>query len=300
MLAEFFSIIAWSNLCYHRDMKKHNRPYAMVFVSLFLGTTALLVSFGAASAFETPGTTSFREISAACVAAVLYLAFCQFWVAPRGRSGFWAKVPTLVASVVPLLVGVPLTPRAEGIPWLASGCLGSVIGAMVAQRVTATPQGGTAMDDSSNRGSSCRRNLLAGFILLVAVGLLIPIGVILLVLADPNPRINARAVGGFLGITVLFDLKAALVLGNALWRPRERDPFSKGTLGTAAFLALLLGLAYSAFGIGILVGGFGPGLQIASVVLVLCAVCCLITTALMTVTSVIVDRARLSNLNNIN
>ena len=131
--------------------KLWSRTLRMVGISLFLGMTALLVSFVAASAFETPGTTSFREISAACVAAALYLAFCQFWVAPRGRSGFWAKVPTLVASVAPLLVGVPLTPRAEGIPWLVSGCLGSVIGAMIAQRVTATSQGGIATDDSSNR-----------------------------------------------------------------------------------------------------------------------------------------------------
>jgi hypothetical protein len=279
--------------------KLWSRILIRVVVSFFLGMTALLVSFGAASAFETPGTTSFREISAACVAAVLYLAFCQFWVAPRGRSGFWAKVPTLAASVAPLLVGVPLTPRAEGIPWLASGCLGSVIGALIAQRVTATPQGGITPDDSSNCGRRCRRNLMAGFILLIAVALLIPISVILLVLADANPRINAGDVGGFLGITVLFDLKAALVLRNALWRPCERDPCSKGTLGTTAFLALLLGLAYSAFGIGMLTGGFGPGLRIASVVLVLCAVCCLITTALMTVTSVIVDRARLPNLETI-
>src|ERR1035438_8651460 len=121
--------------------KLWSRILIRVVVSLFLGMTALMVSFGAASAFETPGTTSFREISAACVAAALYLAFCQFWVAPRGRSGFWAKLPTLVASVAPLLVGiVPWTPRAEGIPWLASGCLGSVIGAMIAQRVTTTPQ----------------------------------------------------------------------------------------------------------------------------------------------------------------
>ena len=181
-------------------MKKNNRPYAMFFVSLFLGMTALLVSFGAASAFETPGTTSFREISAACVAAALYLAFCQFWVAPRGRSGFWAKVPTLVASVAPLLVGmVPWTPRAEGIPWLASGCLGSVIGAMIAQRVTATPQGGTPTADSSNRGRSCRRNLLAGFILLVAVTLLISIGVIPSVLADTAHGSYAHTNGVFLG-----------------------------------------------------------------------------------------------------
>jgi len=292
MLAESYSIIARSNLCYHRDMKKNNRPYAMVFVSLFLGMTALLVSFVAASAFETRGGTSNGELIAPCVAAALYLAFCQFWVAPRGSSGFWAKVPTLVASVAPLL-GHQLALRAFGIPWLASGCLGSVVGAMIAQRVTATPQGGTPTADSSNRGRSCRRNLLAGFILLVAVALLIPIGVIPSVLADTDPGINAGPCGKFFGITVVFDLMAAAILASALWRPRERDPSSKGTLGTTAFLALLLGLAYGAFGIGILVGEFGPGLRVASVVLVLCAVCGLITTALMTVTSVIVGRARL-------
>jgi len=273
-------------------MKTNYLINVRVFVSFFLGMTALLVSFVAAAAFETRGGTSNGELIAPCVAAALYLAFCQFWVAPRGSSGFWAKVPTLVASVAPLL-GHQLALRAFGIPWLASGCLGSVVGAMIAQRVTATPLGGTPTTDSSNRGRSCRRNLLAGFILLIAVALLIPIGVIPSVLADTDPGINAGPVGGFLGITVLFDLMAAAILASALWRPRERDPSSKGTLGTTAFLALWLGLAYGAFGIGILVGELGPGLRIASVVLVLCAVCGLITTALMTVTSVIVDRARL-------
>ena len=258
----------------------------MVFVSLFLGFTTLLVTFGAGSAFE----NSKGELIAPCVAAALYLAFCQFWVAPRGSRRFWAKLPTLVACVAPLLLEVNLPPWT----WImVSGCLGSVIGAMIAQRVTATPQGGTPTADSSNRGRSCRNYLLVGFILLVAIALLIPIGVIPSVLADTNPGINAGPVGTFLGITVLFDLLAALLLGEALWRPGKRDPSSKGTLGTTAFLALWLGLAYGAFGIGILVGELGPGLRIASVVLVLCAVCGLITTALMIVTSVIVDRARL-------
>jgi hypothetical protein len=274
-------------------MKKEYRTWRMVVVSFFLGMTALVVSFVAAAAFETRGGTSNAELIAPCVAAALYLAFCQFWVAPRGSSGFWAKVPTLVASVAPLL-GHQLALGAFGIPWLASGCLGSVIGAMIAQRVTATPQGGTPTADSSNRGRSCRRNLLAGFILLVAVALLIPIGVIPSVLADTDPSINAGPTAGVL-VIMLFDLLAALVLGNALWRPRERDPSSKGTLGATAFLALWLGLAYGALGIGILVGGlWGPSLRIASIVLILCAVFGLITTALMTVTSVIVDRARLS------
>jgi hypothetical protein len=263
----------------------------MVVVSLFLGFTALLVSFVAASVFE----NSKGELIAPCVAAVLYLAFCQFWVAPRGSRGIWVKLPTLVASVAPLLLFVNLPPRTWGIPWfIVSGCLGSVIGAIIAQTVTAPTQGETPTADSSNRGRSCRNYLLVGFILLIAIALLILVGVIPSVLADTSPRISAGRVGGFFGITVLFALHAALVLGNALWRPRERDPSSKGTLGTTAFLALWLGLAYGAFGIGMLVGEFGPGLRIASVVLVLCAGCGLITTALMTVTSVIVDRARLS------
>ena len=278
--------------------KEYYKVGRMVLVSLFLGFTALPVSFVAGAALE----HSKGELIAPCVAAALYLAFCQFWVAPRGSRGFWAKLPTLVASVTPLLVGlVPWTPLAFGIPVLTSGCLGSVVGAMIAQRVTATPLGGTPTADSSNRGRSCRRNLLAGFILLVAVALLIPIGVIPSVLADTAHGFNAKPTGGVLVITVLFDLMALAILASALWRPRERDPSSKGTLGTTAFLALWLGLTYGALGIAFLFFGLGgPSLRIASIVLILCAVCGLITAALMTVTSVIADRARLSNLGTIN
>jgi hypothetical protein len=269
------------------------RTWGMVVVSLFLGFTTLVVSFGAGSAFE----NSKGELIAPCVAAALYLAFCQFWVAPRGSREFWAKLPVLVASVAPLLLFVNMPPRTWGIPWvLVSGLLGSVVGTMIAQGVTAPTQRGTPTADSSNRGGRCRNYLLIGFILLIAIAFLVPIGVIPSVLADTSPHINARPVGGFLGVTVLFDLFAALVLGNALWRPSERDPSPKGTLGTTAFLALFLTLVYCFFGIGILVGEFGPGLRISSAVLLLCTVCGFITTALMTVTSVIVDRARLSNL----
>ena len=274
--------------------KEHYKVGRMVLVSLFLGFTALPVSFVAGAALE----HSKGELIAPCVAAALYLAFCQFWVAPRGSRGFWAKLPTLVASVTPLLVGlVPWTPLAFGIPVLTSGCLGSVVGAMIAQRVTATPLGGTPTADSSNRGRSCRRNLLAGFILLVAVALLIPIGVIPSVLAATGPghHFNAGPTAGVLGITVVvFDLMAVAILASAVWRPRERDPSSKGTLGTPAFLALWLGLTYGALGIAFLFFDLGgPGLRIASIVLILCAVLGLITTALMTITSVTVDRARL-------
>lgn len=277
----------------HAAASAHN--WGMIVVSFFLGMTALLVSFGAASAFE----NSKGELIAPCVAAVLYLAFCQFWVAPRGSSGFGAKLPTLAASVAPLLLEVNLPPRTWGIPWvMVSGCLGSVIGAMLAQWITATPQRATPTTGSIHRGGVCRRNLLAGFILLVAVALLIPIGVIPLVLADTAHGSYAHTNGVFLGATVVFDLLAALLLGFAVWRSQEHDHTSKGTLGIAAFLALFLGLGYC--GMGVLFSGYGPALRIASVLLILCAIFGFITTALMTVTSVIVDRERLSKLGAVN
>jgi hypothetical protein len=271
--------------------KDYSQVGFLVAVSAFLGFGTPLVAFVSASAFETPATTSIREVTAMCVATALYLAFCQFWVAPRGSGGFVAKLPTLIAAVVPLLVFVKWTPRAHGIPWvLASGCLGSVTGAMIAHWLTATPQRGTPTADSINRGSRRRRYLLAGFILLGAVALVIPIGVIPSALADTTPGLNAGAFGVILGITVVFDLLAAALLAFALWRRREDDHFSKGILGSAAFVAALLAVLYALMS-G--VGGHGTALRVASVLLILCAVFGLITTALMIVTSVIVDRARL-------
>lgn len=259
------------------------RKWGMVGVSLGVGFTALPVCFGAAAAFE----NSKGELIAPCVAAALYLAFCQFWVAPRGSSGFWAKAPTLVAGLAPLLLLINLPPRTWGIPWIfVWGCLGSAVGSIIAARVTGTSH------DFINGGGICRRNLLVGFILLVAVALLIPIGVIPSVLAHTGSDFNARPLGIFLGVTVVFIIMADGLLASAVWRGRDHDHTSKGTLGITAFLALLLGLAYCGF--GILVNGH---LRVASVLLLLCALLGLITTALMTVTSVIVDRVRLSDLN---
>jgi hypothetical protein len=272
--------------------KEYSQAGGLVAVSGFLGFTTLLVSFVAAAILETPAGTSNGELIAPCVAAALYLAFCQFWVAPRGRGRFWAKLLTVVASVAPLLLYVNEHRRAWGIPWvMVSGCLGSAIGSMIAQKVTAAPQGGIPAADSSNRGRRCRNYLLVAFMLLVAIALLIPIVVIPSVLADTASGFNAGPTGKVLGLTVAFDLLAAAILASALWRPRDRDPSSKGTLGTAAFLALFLTLVYCP--LGILIAGHGSARRIASVVLVVCAVCGLITSALMIATSVIVDRARL-------
>jgi len=61
-------------------------------------------------------------------------------------------------------------------------------------------------------------------------------------------QINAGSTAGFLGFRlVVFDLLAVAMLSSALWRPRERDPSSKETLGATAVQALWLGLIYGAF-----------------------------------------------------
>lgn len=266
-----------------------------VAVSLFLGITALLVSSLAPFFVETPGTTSTLEFWAPSVAIALYLAFCQFWVAPRGASGLKAKLPTLIAATAPMLVVMAVS--GSGAPthnlvWLASGCLGSVVGALIAQWVTTTPQREMPMANAVNRARRCRNYLRAGFILLAAVALMILIGVIPLVVADTTPGFGAHPTGIFLGCTVVFDLVAVALLAFAVWRTREHDRSSKGTLGIAAFLTLPLAFVYCA--LGLLVGGHGPVMRFASVLLILCAGFGLITHALMIVTSVIVDRARLS------
>ena len=270
---------------------KANR-FSPVLMSGFLGITALLVSFVAASACETPGTTSPREITAMSIAAGLYLAFCQFWVAPRGTRRFRAQLATLAALIAPLVAAViAFASWAQGIPWLASGFLGGVIGAIIEQKVTAAPLRGTPLVDANRRSRSCRRHLVAGLIPLIAIALLISIGVIPSVFLFAAPDFNARPTATFLGISVLIDLKAAAILASAIRRPYKRDPSSKRTLGITAFLALLLGLSY--LGMAALVHGKGASLWIAFVLLILCAVLGFITTAIMTVASVIVDRARL-------
>ena len=112
-------------------MNKEDFPLGgLVAVAAFLGFPALLVAFVAASAFETPGTTSTLEVSAMCIGTALYLAFCQFWVAPRGRGRFWANLLTVVILMAPSLLS--RTAPAQRIPWLASVCLGSVVGALIA------------------------------------------------------------------------------------------------------------------------------------------------------------------------
>lgn len=278
------------------------RRLKMIAVSLFLGITALFVAFVAASACETPGTTSIREVSVGCIAATLYLMFCQFWLTPRQAIGFTSKLPTFIACLLPLAAIVKWSPWAHGIPlWLVSGLLGSVIGVLLAQQLTKPPkwQIPTVGSGSGKSNESKIRNYLAvGFTLLVAIAFVILIGVVPSVMADTSHGSYAHTNGCFLAITVTFDLLAAMLLGLAVWHsPKHQHP-SGSTLGITAFLALYLGLTYCGF--GVLFSNYGPALRAASVMLMLCATLSLITTTLMTITSVIVDRAGWPDPNTVN
>jgi hypothetical protein len=263
-----------------------------VAISLFLGMTVPVVAFAAASAFEAHGTNSLREITAACIATVLYLAFCEFWAVPRNRHGFKAKLPTMIACFAPLLLAaVCWSPRSQGVLLLASGCLGTLAGALIMQQVTTIPKRREPTTGPVQRGKHCRIYLRAGFFFLLAIALLLPLGVIPPVMADTAHGSYARTNGIFLGATVVFDLLVALLVGQAVWHTPEPGHLPKATLGIIAFVALFLGLIYCGF--AALLSGYGPHLRVASCLLLFCGLCGLITTALMTITSVLVDRARL-------
>jgi len=263
---------------------KYYQLIGIVLAAAFLGTTALFVSFGAGVAAE---HSRIGEVLAMCTAAGLYLAFCEFWLAPRD-SRFLTKLPSLLGVLAPLVVAAA-TFWIRPMPWLASACFGALAGALLGQVVSSSHKA------ENQAVAACpgksRSLLLAGFIMLVAVALVIPLGVIPLVVADTTPGFRPGSAGSFLAATVAFALLAALLAGFALWRHHGNDPLSKTTLGMIAFIAFFLTLVYAG---SIGVGASHPGMRTALVLLGICAILALIVTALVTVTSVIVDRARLS------
>jgi len=260
-----------------------------VILSFVIGMTALIVSFVAASLVEVPGQNSIREIVAACMVGTPYLAFCQFWVAPRGVRGFRAKWPTLAAMVAPLFAVLPYIDRGAvvplGITFAICGWLGSLVGAVVAGRVDTQPILEAHTADAFDRLRSCRRLLFVGVVTLVAVTLLVAVGVIPPLMADLAYATGFRAHGFavFLGGTAAFSLLVAVLIAFVAMRPGLR-----GALGVPAVLALLLALLF-AFSCGV-IRSESPALHTASVLLVVCAVADLIVTALVTAASVSAER----------
>jgi len=260
-----------------------------VILSFVIGMTALIVFFCAASLVEVPGQNSIREILAACLVGTPYLAFCQFWVAPRGNRGLRAKWPTLAAMVAPLFAVLPYIDRGavvpQGIPMAICGCVGSLVGAFIAGRVATQPTLEAQTADAFGLLRSCRRLLFVGVVILVAVTLLVACGVIPPLMADLACTTGFKAHGFavFLGGTAALNLLVAGMLAFVALRPGLR-----GALGVPAVLALLLALLF-AFSSGIVRSENSAPLT-ASVLLVVCAVSDLIVTALVTAASVSAER----------
>lgn len=124
-----------------------------VILSVVFALPAPFVFILGAELFEVRGKNSITETLVGCIALALYLGYCQFWVAPKGSREFGAKWPTLGAMTATLLLMLVYmafkekmgTVLAQGIPMLVSGCLGSLVGAVVAgqmgQRPRREPQG---------------------------------------------------------------------------------------------------------------------------------------------------------------
>jgi len=277
-------------------MDPRREAFAAIASSVGLGISALFVMFVAGAVTEVPGTNSPREIASSCAVGALYLGFCQFWVAPRGSRGFRAKGRTLVAMILPLLCAVVLIFVVEhgslvpGVFWLVSGCLGSLLGAMIAGRVGTQSPIEAPSTVSSGRARECRRLLLVGAALLAGATVSVAVGVIPPLTVDRAyaTGFKAHGVAVMLGVFAALNLLVAAMMAFVAFHPGARDHHPRTSLGVPAILALLLALLF-AFSSGIRVED--PALLAASVILVACAVSDLVAAALVTSVSIVADRA---------
>ncbi len=120
-----------------------------ILMCVFLGLLAPAVSILGAEPFEVRGRNSIWEIVGGGVAVALYLAICQFAVAPKGSRGLGTKRVTLIAMGAPLILAVvavaflesPRTALVQGLPvMIAAGC-GLLAGAVLAGRVKRPAEG---------------------------------------------------------------------------------------------------------------------------------------------------------------
>lgn len=238
-----------------------------ILLSIVLGLFAPVVAFMAGSMVEIPGQNPIQERVAGSLAAALYLAICQFLVAPRESRKPGANWPTLVALGAPLLA-LSFIAEAKDLwerafmygPIVISGWLGIVAGAVVAARVTL----------SAVSLAFCRRSLRACAALLGAAALVIAAGVIPLTnkagtFPDGTP---GSSVPVFWAIAILDILVSASLAFTAVRAGRGRRS-SPAVLGLLAFLAFVSAciLAIPA----IKFPGHGPVMLAVSILLFLCS-----------------------------
>jgi len=266
-----------------------------VFGSFVLGLTGLLVYFVAASAVEVPGTSSTREIIVGCLVGAPFLAFCQFWLASRDAPGFRPKWPTVIAMVAPLIAILPFIDRGavvpQGIPMVIMGALGILAGAFAAGCMAIQPAPELSPERASTRLRICRWLLLGSAAILVISAVIVAMGVMPPLKAYLNypTGFKARSVAAFLGGSAVVNLLIAGIVVFIALRPRRAGPYPRSSLAIPAVLALLLAFVYA---IASGIRNENPALLTASVLLIVCAVSDLATTALVTAVAVVADNVR--------
>jgi hypothetical protein len=257
-----------------------------VLLSIVLGLAAPFVLILGASPFEVPGQNSIKEIVAGSVTVALYLAVCQFLVAPRESRRLGAKWPTMVAMAASLLAVCLLIVALEGgkawlfsaAPMLIPGCLGILAGAVLAGWVNLLPVSSEV----------CRRSLLICAALLVAVALVVAAGVVPPVKADTFPQAAPeRAVPFFWGIVVVNLLAAADLMSLAI-RVTKRRGLSPASLVLPAFLAFASAGLFAAPGFAFL--GHGPAMRTASILLLVCSAAEFVVTGLVSRTALVLPK----------
>jgi hypothetical protein len=276
-------------------MKKFAWPRVLrVACSIVLGAIAPLVAFLGGSIFEVQGENSFREILSGSVAAALYLAYCQFWVAPRGRGGLAGKWSTVLILPIPWICCLGFLDRPAvlfpGLPIAAGGVLGSVVGALLVGRMATRADAGPGAGDKLARWGRASRNLWIGAAVVLGVALVLAAGVIPPVKSDISPMASPHQASEALRMVAYVNLfAAALLAGAALWYTRHAR-VSVGLLGVWAVLSFLLALVLLAPALAYL-GHGTTAMRVASGLLFACVAAEILGAALATFTRVVADRA---------
>jgi uncharacterized membrane protein len=111
-------------------------------VAVGLGLITPFVFILGAEPFEVRGRTSLAEVAAGCLAATLYLAFCQYRLALKAGQGPAVHWNTVIAMGVPVAAWVAVIASVEkwrviltqGLPMLLAGTIGVMAGALLAAR----------------------------------------------------------------------------------------------------------------------------------------------------------------------
>lgn len=262
-----------------------------VVLGFVFGLPAVFVFVVAGEAFGAPGASSAKELFAGCLGVALYLAYCEFWVAPRASQGVGASAPTVLATVAPLALTLFLFERRAiadtGIPMVAAGLAGCIIGALAAERAFAR-SGVLTPEQTTGRIGYCNRLLLAGTLLLVAAPLVLGLGVIRPVASDSSSFADPRSASMGLWAIAGLNLLAAVPAVFGMLGTRGRGRFSAEVLGFPAVLALLLGVILLAP--AVVYVAHGPGMHALAALLFLCAACDLVAAGVFTASNVVADR----------